>query len=286
MRIAVVGATGVLGRAVIPRLIARDHRILAISPHPERARARFGTAIEAVPGDLADPSADAYFAEILKGCDAVLNLATAIPKQNELGKREAWTRNDEIRIGGTPRLVKASLAAGVSTYVQQSITMGYPDMGDAWISEEVEPESPDIVKMEAVLRAVPPGSLRWTILRGGSFVGKETFQDDTIRALQAGQLSIGCDGQSYQSYVHVDDMADAVVLATEKNVAGVVLNICAEPLREGDYLRQLAKAVGASEPHVDAKAACPPSQRCSSQAAKEVLGWHAQHSVMPVWSTV
>jgi nucleoside-diphosphate-sugar epimerase len=285
MRIAVIGATGVLGRAVIPRLIAKKHHILAISPHPEKAQARYGSSIDAVVGDLVDPDAEAHFTKLLKGFDAALNLATSIPKRSEVSKAGAWDRSDKIRIGGTPRVINASLMAGVHTYVQQSITMAYPDLGDAWITEESEVKSPDIVAMEATVRAVSKNSLHWTILRGASFIGKDTFQEDTMRALQAGQMSIGCGGQAYQSYVHVDDMAEAVVLAAEKSLVGVVLNICAEPLREGDYLKQLAQAVGAAEPLDDPKAPCSPSQRCSNQAAKDVLGWQARHSIFPSWVT-
>jgi nucleoside-diphosphate-sugar epimerase len=281
MRIAVIGATGVLGRAVIPRLIAGKHHLLGISPRPEKSQALYGNTIEAVAGDLADPQAESIFAKLLAGCDAVVNIATAIPKQSQLGNPAAWGRSDQIRKDGTPRVIKAALAAGVQTYIQQSITMAYPDMGDRWIGEETEVKSPDIIEMEAALRALPVDSLRWTILRGASFVGRGTFQEDTIRALKAGGISFGCDGQAYQSYVHVDDMAKAVVLAAEKGLRGVVLNISAEPLREGDYLRQLARAVGAPEPLNNSKTSCPPSQRCSNRAAIEILGWQPAHGITP-----
>ena len=281
MQIAVIGATGVLGRAVIPRLVAKQHHVLAISPHPDKARALYGSTVEAALGDLVDPEAEAHFARRLEGCDAVLNIATAIPKHSDLGNTTAWAKSDQIRKAGTPRLIKAALAAGVQTFVQQSITMGYPDSGDRWISEETEVVSPDIIEMEAALRAVPSGSLRWTILRGASFVGPGTFQDDTIRALKAGELSIGCDGQSYQSYVHVNDMAEAVVLAAENSPAGEILNICAEPLREGDYLGQLSRVIGAADAVNNPKAPCPPSQRCSNRAAMNILGWQPTHSILP-----
>jgi uncharacterized protein YbjT (DUF2867 family) len=90
MRIAVIGATGVLGRAVVPRLIARQHRVLAISPHPDKARALYGSAVEAATGDLVDPDTEAHFARLLKDCDAVVNIATAIPKHRVLVNTAAW----------------------------------------------------------------------------------------------------------------------------------------------------------------------------------------------------
>ncbi len=270
-----------LGRAVIPRLVDKQHDVLAISPHPDKARTLYGGMVEAAVGDLVDPDAEAHFATLLKGCDAVLNIATAIPKHGDLGTTAAWAKSDQIRKAGTPRLIKAALAAGVQTFVQQSITMAYPDRGDRWISEETEVISPDIIEMEAALRAVSVDSLHWTILRGASFVGPGTFQDDTIRALKAGELSVGCAGHAYQSFVHVSDMAEAVVLAAEKSPAGAVLNVCAEPLREGDYLRRLAQAVGAAEPRNGAEAPCPPSQRCSNRAVTNRLGWQPTHSILP-----
>ena len=159
MRIAVIGATGVLGRAVIPRLIEKQHNVLAISPHADKARALYGSTVEAAVGDLVDPEAEAHFARHLEGCEAVLNIATAIPKHSDLGNTAAWAKSDQIRKAGTPRLIKAALAAGVQTFVQQSITMGYPDSGDRWISEETEVVSPDIIEMEAALRAVPSGEV-------------------------------------------------------------------------------------------------------------------------------
>ena len=281
MRIAVIGATGVLGRAVVPRLVAKQHRVLAISPHPDKASALYGSAVETALGDLTDPEAERQFAILLKGNDAVLNIATAIPKHSDLGTTAAWAKSDAIRKAGTPRLLKATLSTGVKTFVQQSITMAYPDSGDRWISEDTAVTSADIIEMEAALRAVPADRLRWTILRGASFVGAGTFQDDTIRALKAREVSVGCGGQRYQSYVHVNDMAEAVVLAAEKSLANGVFNICAEPLRESDYLRKLALLTGAEAPGNDPKASCPPSQRCSNLAAAEVLGWHPKYNIFP-----
>jgi 2-alkyl-3-oxoalkanoate reductase len=218
----------------------------------------------------------------LFGYDTVLNLATSLPKQSEMGKEGAWDKNNQIRKEGTPQLVNAILDAGVKTYIQQSITMTYPDMGEAWISEETAITSPVVAYMESAVRSIPIDRVHWTILRGAIFVGKDTFQDDTIRALESGKATIACNGQAWQSYIHVEDMAEAVVLAAEKNLQGTIFNICADPMHEGDYLRQLAQAVGAAEPLNNPDAPCPLSQRCSNQAAKETLGWIPRHGIIPV----
>lgn len=281
MRIAIIGATGVLGRAVIPRLLRKQHQLLAISPHPEKAAALYGNTVQTAQGDILMPDMEAHFTKLFEGCEAVLNLATAIPKQSEMGKEGAWDKNTRIRREGTPRLLKAALAAGVRQYLQQSITMAYGDCGESWIEESSLIKSPIVAEMEAAVREISPQQLRWSILRGAIFVGKETFQDDTIRALQAGEAWMACEGQAWQSYIHVEDMAEAVVLATEQNLAGVILNICDEPMREGDYLRQLAAVIGAEAPQNNPDLPCPASQRCSNQAAKTLLGWQPRHGVIP-----
>jgi uncharacterized protein YbjT (DUF2867 family) len=54
MRIAIIGATGVLGRAVIPRLLPQ-HEILAISPHPEKAGNLYGESLKTAFGDMLAP---------------------------------------------------------------------------------------------------------------------------------------------------------------------------------------------------------------------------------------
>jgi 2-alkyl-3-oxoalkanoate reductase len=279
MRIAIIGATGVLGRAVIPRLLQKQHEILAISPHPEKASSLYGDSLKTAFGDMLAP--DEQLATLLRGFDAVLNLATAIPAQSEMGKEGAWDKNNQLRKEGTPRLIKAILAAGVKILIQQSITMTYPDMGEAWINEDAPVESPAVAAMETAVREIPTDSVRWTILRGAVFVGKDTFQEDTIRSLKEKQAIMACDGRAYRSYIHVEDMAEAVVLATEKSPAGAILNICDEPMREIDYLRDLAAAIGAEAPVNNPELPCPLSQRCSNQAAIDLLGWIPKHGIIP-----
>lgn len=279
MKIAIIGATGVLGRALIPRLLQKQHEILAISPHPEKASSLYGESLKTAFGDML--ASDEQLATLLHGFDAVLNLATAIPAQSEMSKEGAWDKNNQLRKEGTPRLIKAVLAAGVKILVQQSITMTYPDMGENWISEDAPIESPAVAAMEAVVREVSPEVLQWVILRGAVFVGKDTFQEDTIRSLKEKQAIMACDGQAWRSYIHVEDMAEAVVLATEKSPAGTIFNICDEPMREIDYLSQVAAAIGAEAPLNNPELPCPLSQRCSNQAAIDTLGWIPKHGIIP-----
>jgi fumarylacetoacetate (FAA) hydrolase len=58
-----------------------------------------------------------------------------------------------------------------------------------------------LADMENQVRAIPTDRLRWSILRGGTFVGSNTFQDDAIAQLKAGTRQIPCDGSAYLPHV-------------------------------------------------------------------------------------
>ncbi len=286
MKVAVVGATGVLGRALVPQLIAAGYHARALVRTPEKARDYFGTSAEAAECDLLAPGIADELPALLTDCDAVIHAATAIPPQAEMGKPEAWERNTRLRLEGTTALIDGSLKVGAKVYLQQSIVMAYPSMGNEWIREDV-PFYTDgrtnvtVIQMEDLVRAVPTNQMRWCILRGGTFVGKDTFQNDTIADLRAGKRKIPCDGSSFLPLIHVEDVASAFVAALDRAPTGSTYNIVAEPIRQRDYLCELAQVIGAPQPGYDPSLPCPPSQRCSNQAAREALDWTPTHGLVP-----
>ena len=281
MKIGIVGATGVLGRVVIPLLIQDGHQVRILARSAAKARALFPAEVEIVEGDLLDANVD--LTALLKGCGGAAHLATAIPQGKDMGKPGVWDVNTRLRTEGTKRLLRASLDAGVRRYLQQSIVMAYADHGDEWITEDTPLDTArDVVRnMEGMVRETPTEQLGWCILRGGAFLGKGTAQEETIEQLRAGQLRIVGDGRNFISPIHPADVASAVVAAFVKTPAGSIYNINDEPLREGDYLDHLAEILGISKPPRDLDKSRPPSYRCSNQAAKTVLAWTPTHSIFP-----
>lgn len=280
MKIAVVGASGVLGRSLVP-LLAEKHRVLALVRTPETAQKLFGTQAQALACDLLAPNIGDRLPALLADCDAVIHAATAIP--SDFSAPGAWDANTRIRREGTAHLLAAALEVGANIYIQQSICFAYPDRGDAWISEDTPLDLPRaiVIEMEQQVREIAPSRIRWTILRGGTFVGSGTFQDDKIAALRAGTDVVACDGSHYVPYVHVADVATAFAAAVENAPSGSIFNIADEPLREGEYSDRLAETLGVPKPPRNSDAPCPTSQRASSQAAHDVLGWTPMHSVIP-----
>ena len=287
MRVAIVGPTGVLGRNVVPLLLQEGHHVRALARSPARVAALFGPEVEAKACDPLAAETPKYLAELLAGCQAVMHIATAIPK--DFNAPGAWETNTRLRTEGTQRLLKAALEAGVQRYIQQSICLAYPDRGEAWIEEDTPLDtSPEraticapVIRMESMVRATPTRDLEWCILRDGTFVGPGTLQERTVADLLAGREKVPCDGSSHVSMVHVADMARAFAAALVRPVAGAILNVNAEPLRQGQYLDSLAQSVGAQQPERDAQVPCPPSLRCSNRAARRLLGWEPVQGLYP-----
>lgn len=287
MRIFVFGATGVLGRALLPRLKRARHDIRALARSSQQVQALQAAGIEAILGDGLQAETQQQLPELLKGCEAVIHIATAIPAN--LANPSAWETTDRLRTEGTRHLLDAALQAGVACYLQQSIVMAYPDSGDTWLDEDQSLDtalarpwiSRAVIEMEQMVRAVSPDRLRWIILRGGQYVGPGTGQEPFVERLRMGQIEIPGRGQRFLSPVHVVDMAEAIALALEGAPGGSIYHIVEEPLRYGDYTMGLADRLHLPLPPYNASLPEEPSFRCSNERAREQLGWQPQHSIWP-----
>lgn len=177
MKIFVTGATGVLGKAVVPRLIADGHTVSALSRSEANRQLLQDFSAHPVQADLFDA---APLQQVLMGCDAVLHLATRIPPTAKLARRSAWEENDHLRRDGTRALVEAALAVdGVQTFVYPSYASVYPDRGDRWIDASTTPAQPTSILQstldaEAAVAHFTGNYRRGISLRMGSLYGPES----------------------------------------------------------------------------------------------------------------
>lgn len=274
LAIAVVGASGVYGRHLLPRLIAKGHRIRALIRRPENAAPLALCGAEVRGADVFDPdSLRVAFA----GCDAVINLATSVPRP---GQAPDFALNDRIRRDGTRAVIDACCAAGISRIVQQSIAMIHAGGGDSWVNESSPVRSTPITQSAIDMEAVVTASDRqWIILRGGLFYGPGTGREDDWFARAAeGTLKVPGDGTDFASLIHVADMADATAVAVERATPRSTFLVADDnPSSWRDILTCAAVAVRAAAPRLGGPVTLP-SFRVSNRSLCETLDWAPRYS--------
>ncbi|MCI0524982.1 MAG: NAD-dependent epimerase/dehydratase family protein [Acidobacteria bacterium] len=286
MKVFLTGATGVLGRPTVQRLVAAGHEVRALARSDKNDELLRQLGAVPVRADLFDHRA---LERAIPGAEAVLHLATKIPPFKDATKRESWDENNRIRSEGTRLLVDAALAADVRSFIYPSIVFLYPDGGDRWIDADtpIDPVSglrSAVDAEEEVTRFTRSGG-RGVTLRMGVFYSAEAQNIvDTLEAACKGfALMIGA-GDAYWSQIWVDDAAEAVVAALLRAPAGVYDVVDDEPLTRDELKHLIARAVGRK------RLIAPPtlavrvvagkdamfaarSQRVSNKKFKEATGW-------------
>ncbi len=274
--IAVLGATGVYGRHLVPRLAAAGFSVRALVRTPASATAAAACGADVRAADIFDP---ASLRAGLEGCDVAINLATSLPSPaKQGGDSEA---NNRVRRDGVPIFLEACAASGVTRVIQQSIAMVHCGSGDQWVDETTPyvAAPPGIVgDAIAVARAmedlVAASPLDWLILRGALFYGPGTgFDDDWFSRARAGKLKLPGTGDDYVSLVHVADMVDATVAALSRWPSRQRLIVSDdEPVRWRDLFGFVAAVVGAQAPEAGGPARFP-SFRVRNARTRAALTW-------------
>jgi nucleoside-diphosphate-sugar epimerase len=273
-RIAVLGATGVYGRHLVPRLIAAGYRVRALARRPEAAALAVACGAEVAAADIFD---EASLHAGLAGCEVALNLATSLPAPGEQGD---YAKNDQLRRQGTPIFVRACREVGVSRVLQQSIAMTHAGGGDQWADETTfHPPGEGIAgaaiaAVRAMEAAVVESDLDWIILRGALFYGPGTgFDDDWFARARAGKLRLPAEGNDYVSLVHIADMATATVAAIRHWPSRQPLIVADDyPAPWRDVLTYVCAVAGSDPPQPGGRALMP-SFRVKNARARELLGW-------------
>lgn len=247
MDVLVVGSTGVIGQPTVRRLVADGHHVRALVRHTSSSASLGSAAAVQLEGDLLDrTSLDA----VVAGCDAVVNVASAIPRGFATAPG-AWDLNDRVRSEGTRNLLQAMAAHDVPRLVHASVYLVYgSDRGDELLDEEADLQPPDVVATavegERLVRASPLG---WTILRPGWLYGAASWHTrHLIDDLRAGMTKVVEGAPAWRSPVAAEDVAAAVSLALSRQSAGLTFNIASSPIRWPDLVDGLARHLGVPRP--------------------------------------
>jgi len=272
--IAVLGASGVYGRHLVPRLVAAGYRVRALVRRPESAALAAACGAELAAADLFD---EASLRNGLAGCDVAINLATALPSPSRAGD---FAVNDRLRREGTPIFVRACRDAGGTRIVQQSIAMVHAGGGDAWADEttfhavDLEIAAAAISAARAMESAIEQSGLDWLILRGALFYGPGTdYDDDWFTRARAGKLRLPAEGDDFVSLIHVADMAGATIAALRRWPSRQALIVADDrPARWRDVFDYVCAVAGAAPAQPGGRALMP-SFRVSNRRARELLSW-------------
>ena len=248
MNIFVTGATGVLGKVVVKRLVADGHHVSALSRSEVNRQVLQGFGAEPIQADLFE---EGSMRHALTGCEAILHLATRIPPTTQMGWRAAWQENDRIRGTGTRTLVEAALAAGsVQTFIYPSFAFVYPDSGDRWIGVETTPVQPAVparstLAAEAEVTRFAGNARRGISLRMGSLYGPDPTTEQFLRFARWGIAAYPGPHGAYLPQIWVEDAAGALTAALTQSVPSGVYDIVDdEPLTRGEVFAAMAQAVG------------------------------------------
>jgi len=250
MRVLVTGATGVVGRRLVPLLGAAGHHVTAVV-RTEVGRIQLERqGVCAIDLDLFDPR------EVLRavvGHEVVVNLATHIPHSSaRMLLPGAWRENDRLRHIASNTLVDASIAANASRFIQESFAPVYPDSGDRWIDEAIPIEpvrtNRTIVDAEAATERFTRSGRIGVVLRFGAFYGPDASQTlEMIDWVLRGRAPLPGAPDAYISSVSHDDAATAVASALAIR-AGIYNVVDDEPVTHRTYFDSMADALRVARP--------------------------------------
>ena len=257
MRVFVAGAAGVLGRRLVPRLVARGHQVTATATGPAKLDLLAGMGADGVVMDGLD--AVSVGEAVAKARPEVIvhqmtGISLAHAGKPDLKHFDRWAvPTIRLRTEGTDHLLAAAESAGVSHVVAQGYASWNGIRQGGWVKTEEDPldlmTGTAAQTSMAALRHVEDvvGQVGGAVLRYGGFYGPGAT-DDQVELVRKRQFPLVGSGAGYASWVHLDDAASATVLAVEQQARGVFNIVDNEPAPASQWLPYLAQCAGAKRP--------------------------------------
>jgi nucleoside-diphosphate-sugar epimerase len=246
----VTGATGVIGRRVVPELVKLGYGVTAIGRSEQKREflSRLGATAVASPADDNGRVSRAKAAKQLAGHAAAINLATHMPPSlTRMMLPWEWRENDRVRRDDSAAFVDAAIDAGVSRFIQESFAPLYEDAGDRWIDETC-PMRPawynrTVLDAEDSAHRFTGAGGAGVVVRFAGFYGPDAVLDEMLGVVRKGWSPMPGRADAYWSSVSHDDAAMAVVAALHGKIDAGTYNICDdEPLQRAEWIRALATA--------------------------------------------
>jgi 2-alkyl-3-oxoalkanoate reductase len=304
MKVFVAGATGVLGRALVPQLVARGHEVVGMTRSASKQDLVRSLGARPVVADALDPDAVAQAVASAEP-EVIVHQLTAL--SGKLSARDmrhpersfAATMTNRLRTEATDHLLAAGRAAGARRFVAQSFAAFRFARTGGPVQTEADPLDPN---PPAALRAPLVGilhleravtTIEWgegLVLRYGGFYGLGTaisLAPDAVMAapIRKRRFPIVGDGGGVWSHIHLEEAAAATAAAIEHGEPGIYNIVDDEPAPVREWLPVLASALDAKPPRrvprwlarlaagEMATLMMTEVRGASNQKAKRELGW-------------
>ncbi len=303
MRVLVAGATGAIGKQLVPRLVAAGHEVHGMTRSESKQAMLHELGAVPVVADALDPDQVADAVARAKP-DVIVHQLTAIGAVDPRHFDRDFALTNRLRTEGTDHLLSAGQAVGVRRFVAQSNgAFAYARTGGAVKSEEDTLDPTPAREMRAMVAAVrhleeAVLGADWTegiVLRYGAFYGPGTSMapgEEQFEMIRKRKFPVVGDGGGVWSFIHIADAAEATVAAVEHGSRGVYNVVDDDPAPVAEWLPALAQTLGATKPMRvprfigrlfagEVGAVMMTELRGASNAkAKRELGWRPAH---PSW---
>ncbi|HEY1285284.1 MAG TPA: NAD(P)-dependent oxidoreductase [Solirubrobacterales bacterium] len=261
MKVFVAGATGALGKQLVPMLVQAGHEVTGMTRSPAKEELIRGMGARPAVADALDPEAVAQVVAEAEP-DAVIHELTDLTGTFARNIDKSFATTNLLRTEGLDHLLAAAKAAGARRFVAQSFTgWPYKPVGGP-VKDEEDPLNDDppktVVESLAAIRHVEDTVTRadglvGIALRYGGFYGPGTSlafdpPGDLTEMIAKRRVPIVGDGAGIWSLVHIEDAASATAAALERGEPGVYNVADDDPVPVGELMPELARQIGAKPP--------------------------------------
>jgi len=304
MRVLVAGATGAIGKQLVPRLVAAGHEVHGMTRSESKQAMLYELGAVPVIADALDPYQVADAVGRARP-DVIVHQLTAIGPIDMRHFDRDFAPTNRLRTKGTDHLLSAGQAVGVRRFVAQGVAAygAYSRTGGPIKTEEDALEVAPPRAMRETLAAIRhleaavlgARSTEGIVLRYGVFYGPGTSLapgQEQFELVRKGKFPVVGDGGGVWSFIHVADAAEATLAAVEHGSRGVYNVVDDDPAPVADWLPALAQTLGAKRPmrvprFIGRLAAGQAGvvmmtevRGASNAKAKRELGWRPAH---PSW---
>ena len=262
MKVFVAGATGAVGKRLLPMLVARGYDVTGSTRSADKAGWIRSVGAKPVVVEALDRSA-VMQAVVRAEPGVVVHELTGLVGVKSFKKfDDEFALTNRLRTDGLDYLLEAARAAGVKRFVAQSYGNWNYERAGSRVKSENDPFDPNppanqrktleaIVYLERTVTAAP--GMDGIVLRHANHYGPGTSfaldDGDLLALIRKRQLPVIGDGAGVWSFIHVDDLAEATIAAIERGEPGGIYNIVDdEPVEAATWIPGLAEAVGAKPP--------------------------------------